>query len=128
MKTRILVTYMSSYDMKTEQGDRRQGCSVQYLFYGENGEELESKPVTNGEPAGWRTAKDSIDINCASKFVFVPGIYDAEFKLRVGSDGKPVNRLTDVLYIGKPVISMEKLVQDSPRTSRPVAAATAEAK
>ncbi|MBQ7654970.1 MAG: hypothetical protein IJS41_00530 [Clostridia bacterium] len=108
MKTRILVTFMSNYDMRTETGDRRTGCSVQYLFYGENGEELESKPVVSTEQNGWRAAKDSIDINCASKFVYVPGIYDADFRLRVGSDGKPVNRLVDVAYVGKPVITLER--------------------
>ncbi len=124
MRTRILVTYMSSYDMRTDDGERRQGCSVQYLFYGENGEELESNPVIPGEPAGWRTAKDSISIDCASKFAFVPGIYDADFRMRVGSDGKPVNRLIDVTYVGKPVITLEKLV--SPTVRMPKAAAAAE--
>ena len=122
MKTRILVNYMSSYDMKTEDGERRQGCSVQYLFYGENGEMLECNPVVPGEAAGCRAAKDSIDITCASKFAFVPGIYDAEFKMRVGSDGKPVNRLVDVLYVGKPVIQLEKLVNIPARQPKAAAA------
>lgn len=108
MQSRILVTYCAPYDMKTEDGTRRAGVSVQYIFFGENGEELQPKQVDFTQPNGWRTARDSLDSSLISSFVLIPGVYDGEFSMRVGSDGRPVNRLVGLKYVGSPSISVNK--------------------
>ena len=96
---KIMVTYVSEYNMKNEDGQQVDGCTVNYFFFGENGEML--KGMTNEKGAiGFQRAKCSIDISQRAQFPKVPGIYDASFIMAVGSDGKPVLKLSTIDFIG----------------------------
>ena len=92
-KAKIVILFANQYDMKDEDGNKLAGCSVHYMFWGENGEVLASKPV------GIQRAKCSVDSVLRNKIVVAPGLYEGTFEMTVGSDGKPVNRLRDVAFI-----------------------------
>jgi hypothetical protein len=100
-KARILVTYASVYDMPAEVGrDAMKGCSVHYFFLGENGEEF--APVVESDvakPVGYQRAKVSLDYAMRAKIPAAPAIYDGEFKMTLGSDGKPVAKLVDLEFV-----------------------------
>lgn len=96
---RIMVTYVSEYNMKNDDGQQVEGCTVNYFFFGQNGENF--KGMTNEKGAiGFQRAKCSIDISQRAQFPKVPGIYDASFIMSVGSDGKPVLKLSTIDFIG----------------------------
>mgnify|MGYP000039829951 CR=1 FL=1 len=42
-KAKIVILFANQYDMKDEAGDKLAGCSVHYMFWGENGEVLASE-------------------------------------------------------------------------------------
>lgn len=108
---KILVTFVNKYEMKDEQGRDRRGVSVQYMFFGENGEQLQAREVDFEKANGWRTAKGSLPIELLGKFKAVPGIYDGNFEMNVGSDGKPTNKLIDVDFLGVPQIKMQAVAK-----------------
>ena len=39
-KAKIVILFANQYDMKDETGDKLSGCSVHYMFWGEDGEVL----------------------------------------------------------------------------------------
>ena len=76
------------------------GCSVHYMFWGEDGEVLASEAQFDPtQPVGVQRAKCSVDSVLRNKIVVAPGLYEGTFEMTVGSDGKPVNRLRDVAFI-----------------------------
>lgn len=86
--------------MKDEAGDKLAGCSVHYMFWGENGEVLASEAEFDPtKPVGVQRAKCSVDSVLRNKIVVAPGLYEGTFEMVVGADGKPVNRLRDVAFI-----------------------------
>ena len=42
-KAKIVILFANQYDMKDETGDKLSGCSVHYMFWGEDGEVLASE-------------------------------------------------------------------------------------
>ena len=42
-KAKIVILFANQYDMKDEDGNKLAGCSVHYMFWGENGEVLASE-------------------------------------------------------------------------------------
>lgn len=99
-KAKILILFANSYDMKDESGNKLTGCSVHYLFWGENGEVLTSVAEFDpGKPVGVQRAKCSVESVLRSKIAVAPALYEGTFEMTVGSDGKPVSRLRDVAYI-----------------------------
>lgn len=99
-KTKILVLFANTYDMLTERQEQMKGCSIHYLFWGENGEKLLSQTEWDvSKPVGIQRAKCSIDMSLRTKVPVAPAIYEGQFTMTVGSDGKPVLRLTDISYV-----------------------------
>ena len=100
MKTKILVLFANAYDMLDEDKNKLVGCSVHYLFWGENGERLLEQSEWNpDEPVGIQRAKCSLDASARVKIPIAPAIYEGTFKMVVGGDGKPVMKLQDVAYV-----------------------------
>ena len=99
MKTKILVLFANAYDMLDEDRNKLLGCSVHYLFWGENGERLlEQSEWDTSQPVGIQRAKCSLDYSIRNKIPVAPAIYEGTFKMVVGGDGKPVMKLQDVAY------------------------------
>ena len=44
-KAKIVILFANQYDMKDEAGNKLSGCSVHYMFWGENGEVLASEAL-----------------------------------------------------------------------------------
>lgn len=99
-KSNILILFANSYDMLTEDKRKMVGCSIHYLFFGEEGETLlEQSEWDVSKPVGIQRAKCSADPSIRAKIPVAPAIYEGTFEMRVGGDGKPVLRLLDVAYI-----------------------------
>lgn len=98
----IVVMFANPYSLKDDStGEIREGLSMEYYVYGQNGEAL--KPVVDaGSGAlGIRRAKCSLGADMKDKLMYVPGIYDAQFEMNVGSDGKPVLKVVTIDFVGK---------------------------
>lgn len=99
LKLEILVLFANSYDMKDEFGNRVAGCSVHYMFWGEAGSNLISQSVDDlSKPVGIQRAKCSLDIGKRQNVMIAPAIYEGDFEMTVGSDGRPVPKLLDLHY------------------------------
>ena len=99
-KAKIVILFANQYDMKDETGDKLSGCSVHYMFWGEDGEVLASEVQYDPtKPVGVQRAKCSVDSVLRNKIVVAPGLYEGTFEMIVGADGKPVNRLRYVAFI-----------------------------
>lgn len=99
-KAKIVVLFANAYDMLDESKNKLTGCSVHYLFWGENGEKLfEQSEWDVSKPVGVQRAKCSLDSSIRQKIVIAPALYEGDFELAVGGDGKPVLKLRDVAYI-----------------------------
>ena len=98
---RILLMYAGDYEISDERGVNR-GCTLNYFFWGDNGEALRTKEVPSSGPAGMQRAKCSIDFDDRKLIRHAPGIYDAGFIMNVGSDGKAVLKVQpgSLKYVG----------------------------
>lgn len=97
---KILVLFANAYEMQDDRGRAMTGCSVHYLFWGENGEALLSQVEFNpAKPVGIQRAKCSMDFDLREKLVVAPGLYLGSFVTTTGGDGKPVLKLRDVSFI-----------------------------
>lgn len=106
MNFRVLIMYSGFVDIKAREGhDAVEGLSVEYFFFGDNGEQLESK-ISADDVAGIRRGKSFLEPDKLHKVSFIPGIYDGQFEMKVGADGKPVLKLVDLDFVGKAKISM----------------------
>ena len=109
-KAKIMILFANQYDMKDDSGNKVTGCSVHYLFWGENGEALASEAEFDPtKPVGVQRAKCSLDPMFRNKIVVAPGLYEGTFEMVTGSDGKPVNRLRDVAFISHVEIKQKVL-------------------
>lgn len=77
---------------------------MEFLFYGEHGEQVEPTVSADGV-SGTRRGKSFLSEDKLHKVSYVPGIYDGTFEMTVGSDGKPVLKLVDVDFVDAAVIS-----------------------
>lgn len=114
-KFRFFLFYSGLVDIKAREGhDAVEGVSMEFLFYGEHGEQVE--PVVSADGiSGTRRGKSFLKADKVHKVSYVPGIYDGTFEMTVGSDGKPVLKLTDVDFVAPALISMK----DSPDAGNP---------
>lgn len=107
-KAKILVLYVKSYSMTDDSGHVNTGTSCHYLFWGEHGELMESVSGNADKGIGQQRAKATLPWEASTKFPVVPGIYEGEFTMATGSDGKPVLKLVSAEFVN-PVLIQEKL-------------------
>lgn len=95
MKMQIILLYAAQYRMVDEKtGEVSQGVTCNYYF----NVDLHNVDNTNGSK-GTRPAKGSMDYLLMGKVKEAPALYDAEFEMNVGSDGKPVLKIKNLDYI-----------------------------
>ena len=97
-KQRILLMYAGEYDMKTEDGRIMKGCTLKYFFFGNNGDQVGG--------VGYQNAKSNASYDIRDQVIAAPAVYDAEFDMRVGGDGKPVLLVTALHYVSDAIFSM----------------------
>ena len=106
-KFRIFLYYSGLIDIKAREGhDAVEGVSMEFLFYGDHGEQVEPTVSADGI-SGVRRGKSFLKPDKVHKVSYVPGIYDGTFEMTVGSDGKPVLKLVDVDFVAPAVISLK---------------------
>lgn len=95
---RILVMYAGEYSIQDESNPGRvnEGCTIQYYFYGDHGEALETMTKGSAGPVGYQRAKCSTNKDLRAKFTKLPAVFDAAFEMSVGSDGKAVQKIVDL--------------------------------
>lgn len=104
-KFKVLLMYSGEIDIEaTKEREGVHGVSVEYYFYGNNGELVQPKVSADGI-SGTRRGKVFMTPEIINKVSYIPGIYDGTFQMSVGSDGKPVLKLVDIDFVGKAVIS-----------------------
>lgn len=94
MRSKIIILSARKWAMTADDGTSRTGISIQYI----NTEKLDPKLDSSTGEMGYMVAKQSIDVNEASKLLAVPGIYDATFDLRA-SGGKNILVVSDVDFV-----------------------------
>ena len=98
-KADIMIFYANAFDSRGEDGSAINGCTVHYMFWGENGTALvgQSEPDVK-KPVGMQRGKSWVDYEIRNKIRIAPAIYQGTFKMDVDSKGKPVLKLVDVAY------------------------------
>nr|DAF67647.1 MAG TPA: hypothetical protein [Inoviridae sp.] len=100
MKQQIILLYAGQYQILEEKtGEIKSGVTMNYYF----NVDLVAEDNTNGTK-GTRPAKSSADYDLMNKVVKAPGLYDAEFSMNIGSDGKPVLKICDLDFISEIVM------------------------
>lgn len=107
MEQDIVVFFVN--DWKMDNGNA--GCTVNYFFLDENGHIPTVVTGLSGS-AGYQRAKVSLPAEERHKFVIVPGRYTGHFQMSVGSDGKPVLKLTEIIKYKHPMY-MSNIKPDS---------------
>lgn len=113
----VVVMFANPYRMDDEKGEVREGLTLEYYVYGQNGEALKPVADAGSGTLGIRRAKCSLGIEMKEKLMYVPGIYDAKFEMTVGSDGKPVLKVADIDFVGKCNIALDKSDEPAPATT-----------
>lgn len=109
-KANILILFANAYNMLDEQKRPLSGCTVHYLFWGEDGERLLAQSEWNpANPVGVQRAKCSIDESLRVKIPIAPALYEGTFIMTVGGDGKPVMKLQDVAFISNVEIKAKQV-------------------
>lgn len=110
MNQQIILLYAGQYSILDEKtGTINQGVTCNYYF----NVNLVAEDNTNGTK-GTRPAKSSCDYNLMSKIVKAPGLYNAEFSMNIGSDGKPVLKICDLEFLSEIVMQPVSMVKPEP--------------
>lgn len=99
---KVVVFYASEISIPaTNESNAVNGTSIEYFFFGENGELFEPKPVgIKDTDIGLRRGKAFLDYTVfRDKLLMVPGIYDGTFEMQVGNNGKPTLRLVNLNFV-----------------------------
>lgn len=100
-KLKVLLMYSGVIDIPARDGkEALSGVSVEYYFFGNDGEMVEPRISADGV-SGTRRGKVFMDAQMAGKVSYVPGIYDGTFEMNIGADGKPVLKLVDIDFVAK---------------------------
>lgn len=95
MKQQIIILYAAQYSMVDERtGQVNQGVTCNYYF----NTNLSVEDNVNGSK-GMRPAKGTLDFHLMGKILKAPALYDAEFTMSIGSDMKPVLKISDLEFI-----------------------------
>lgn len=99
-KAKVVVLFANAYELENEQREKIKGCTIHYLFWGENGEAIaEQSEWDVTKPVGVQRAKVSLDYDVRRKIPIAPALYEADFRMTVGADGQPVLRMQDIAYV-----------------------------
>lgn len=93
---RILITYAGQYMISDS---RQSGCSIEYFFAGDDNEmsALMSRRIKAGDDnIGMRRAKANLPYEALDDITWVPSVYEGNFDMKIGSDGKPVQVLRSI--------------------------------
>lgn len=102
MKYKILLLYANSWQMKDDDGKLIDGVSCNYYF------NTSLAAVGNSDGSvGQRPAKCSLPMDLFFKIKTAPAIYEAEFEMRVGGDGKPVLTIADLDFVEEVMVVPE---------------------
>lgn len=98
-KADIMVFYANAFDSRGEDGTAINGCTVHYMFWGDNGTALvgQSEPDIK-KPVGMQRGKSWVDYALRNKIRIAPAIYEGTFKMDIDSKGKAALKLVDVAY------------------------------
>ena len=98
-KCDIMVFFANAIDSVGEDGGKIKGCTVHYLFWGDDGVALvgQSEPDVT-KSVGMMRGKSWVDYDLRNKIRIAPAIYEGSFTMAVKSDGKPTLKLVDVAY------------------------------
>ena len=91
---RFILLYANRYSMKDENGLLREGITSSYIM----DERLSPQENTATGEKGFHPAKGAIPLECWDKIKQVPGYYNGSFKIKIGSDGKPVLTIQDLEF------------------------------
>lgn len=95
MKMPIILLYAGQYEIPDEKtGVINRGMTCNYYF----NTDLAVEDNVNGTK-GMRPAKSSCDFMLMQKVVKAPALYDADFDMSIGSDGKPVLKIVDLDFV-----------------------------
>lgn len=95
-KADILVFFANAIDTTGEDGSRIYGCTIHYVFLNTMVSAQSEYDITKS--VGMQRGKSWVDYNMRDKVRIAPAIYEGTFEMAVGSDGKPVLKLTDIAY------------------------------
>lgn len=106
----ILVMYSNLVDIPEKlTGDDPHGAinglSLEFFFYGANGEMVASR-ISAGGVSGMRRGKGFLSPELSNKVSYVPGIYNGTFEMNVDSKGKSVLKLLDIDFVAKASITV----------------------
>lgn len=110
----IILLYAGQYEMPDEKtGVINRGVTCNYYF----NTNLNAEDNKNGTK-GTRPAKCSMDYDLMGKIVKAPAIYNALFKMKIGSDMKPVLTIVDLEFVTEveivPKVKDGQVVKDAP--------------
>lgn len=106
-KSKVVIMFASPYSMPREDGTILEGLSVEYYFFGDHGEAIKPTFDADSGVSGIRRSKCSLDVAQKDRISYVPGVYDADFGMKVGSDGKPILTMQSIDFVGKCIMSLE---------------------
>jgi hypothetical protein len=92
-KQTALVTAVSPYSFKSDEGRMMEGVTVEYLLT----EDL--APVVDGDKKGTSFNKDSVGYEKRDNFMAVPGLYELQFTMQATRGGKPQLKVFDVSFV-----------------------------
>lgn len=91
----IILLYAAQYEIVDERtGEIKRGMTCNYYF----NTDLAVEDNVNGSK-GTRPAKSSCEFQVMAKVVKAPALYNADFDMSIGSDGKPVLKIVDLEYV-----------------------------
>lgn len=104
---KILVMFASELDIPASEGrEALRGTSIEYFFFGENGEQVQPKICVDGT-VGMRRGKSFLNPEIIHKISYIPGIYEGKFEMQIGSNGKPTLKLVDMNFVGQAAITIK---------------------
>lgn len=95
-KVKGIILFANTWSMTDENtGNLREGMTIEYVMSGDLG------PIANDDGSlGYRTIRESVNINTSKKIEKVPGIYDLTFGYTIRK-GRPVLKVMDIDYVSE---------------------------
>lgn len=97
-KVKAIILFANTWSITDENtGNLREGMTIEYVMTGN------LEPLSNDDGSlGYRTIRETVNINNAKKIEKVPGIYDITYGYTVRK-GRPVMMVKDIDYISEVV-------------------------